>query len=57
MYVFHTLGVGCATVIYPDAAALLAAHILAQGSTSIWAQIKAKQLNAFVSLKKADKDL
>lgn len=48
-------GLGCATVRYPEAAALQAAQILALGNFNIWAKLRVKQLNNLISLKNADK--
>lgn len=50
-------GVGCGTVIYPEAAAQAAAHIFGLSNCAIWAKIRAKQLNNYIALKKADKSL
>ncbi|KAL1131547.1 hypothetical protein AAG570_011164, partial [Ranatra chinensis] len=47
-------GLGCATVLYPEAAALLAAQILALNDHVLWARLRVKALNNFVALKKAD---
>lgn len=48
-------GLGCATVLYPEAAALNAAQILGIGNVGIWAKLKVKQLNNLINLKNADK--
>ncbi|XP_063244638.1 bifunctional phosphoribosylaminoimidazole carboxylase/phosphoribosylaminoimidazole succinocarboxamide synthetase [Bacillus rossius redtenbacheri] len=48
-------GLGCTTVVFPEGAALAAAHILALHDHVIWAQLRVKKLNSFLSLKKADK--
>ncbi|EDW62456.1 bifunctional phosphoribosylaminoimidazole carboxylase/phosphoribosylaminoimidazole succinocarboxamide synthetase [Drosophila virilis] len=50
-------GLGCATVLYPEAAALHAATILGLSNFMIWSKLRVKQLNNFVTLKKADKEL
>ncbi|KAK7489843.1 hypothetical protein BaRGS_00018865 [Batillaria attramentaria] len=50
-------GLGCSTVISPDAAALNAAQILALTDHVIWGKLRAKQLNTWVDLKMADKKL
>lgn len=47
-------GLGCGTVIYPEAAALNAAQILGIGNYSIWSKIRAKQLMNMINLKKSD---
>lgn len=47
-------GLGCGTVIYPEAAALNAAQILGIGNYSIWAKLRVKQLSNIVSLKNSD---
>lgn len=48
-------GLGCPTVIYPEAAALNAAQILGIGNYIIWSKLRVKKLNNIVNLKKADK--
>lgn len=48
-------GLGCATVLYPEAAALNAAQILGLGNFLIWSKLRVKQLNNFASLIYADK--
>ncbi|KAK8745737.1 hypothetical protein OTU49_000353, partial [Cherax quadricarinatus] len=50
-------GMGCGTVMYPEAAAQSAASILALSDHVIWSKIRAKQLNLWILLKKADWDL
>ena len=51
------VGLGCSTVIYPEAAALQAAQILALNDHMIWSRLRAKQLNNYVGLKLADKKI
>lgn len=48
-------GLGCATVLYPEAAALNAAQILGLGNFLIWSKLRVKQLNNYASLIYADK--
>ncbi|XP_066998660.1 bifunctional phosphoribosylaminoimidazole carboxylase/phosphoribosylaminoimidazole succinocarboxamide synthetase isoform X2 [Anabrus simplex] len=48
-------GLGCTTVVYPEAAALAAAQIHALHDHIIWSRLRVKQLNNFISLKVADK--
>lgn len=48
-------GLGCATVMFPEAAALCAAQILALNDHVIWGNVRAKQLNTWIGLKEADK--
>jgi len=50
-------GLGCATVLYPEAAALHAAQMLALSNYMIWCKLRVKQLNNFVNLKMSDKTL
>jgi len=50
-------GLGCSTVMYPEAAALNAAQIHGLSNYVIWSKLRVKQLNNFVSLKTADKKL
>ncbi|KAE8744994.1 hypothetical protein FOCC_FOCC008407, partial [Frankliniella occidentalis] len=50
-------GLGCTTVVYPEAAALAAAQIHALHDIVIWSRLRVKQLNNFVSLKVADKKM
>lgn len=48
-------GLGCTTVMYPEAAGLAAAQILGLTDHVIWSRLRAKALNNYLSLKKADK--
>lgn len=50
-------GLGCPTVLYPEAAALHAAQILGLHNFMIWAKLRTKQLYNFITLKKADKEV
>ncbi|KAM8720790.1 hypothetical protein ACLKA7_006779 [Drosophila subpalustris] len=50
-------GLGCSTVMYPEGAALHAASILGLSNFMVWSKLRVKQLNNFVTLKKADKEL
>jgi len=50
-------GLGCPTVLYPEAAALHAAQILGLTNFIIWSKLRVKQLNNFILLKKADKEM
>lgn len=47
-------GLGCATVLNPEAAAISAAQILARNNVGIWGRLKAKQLNTLVGLLSAN---
>jgi len=47
-------GLGCSTVLGPEAAALAAAQILALGDHVTWAALKGKQLNTWLDLLHAD---
>lgn len=48
-------GLGCATVLYPEAAALNAAQILGLSNYIIWGKLRSKQIDNLITLKKADK--
>ncbi|XP_066532416.1 multifunctional protein ADE2 isoform X1 [Hoplias malabaricus] len=50
-------GLGCSTVLSPDAAAQHAAQILGLTDHVIWAKLRASMLNTWISLKQADKKL
>ncbi|KAI4485032.1 hypothetical protein M0802_012824 [Mischocyttarus mexicanus] len=50
-------GLGCTTVVYPESAAIAAAQIHSLHDHMVWSKLRAKQLNNFITLKKADKDL
>jgi phosphoribosylaminoimidazole carboxylase / phosphoribosylaminoimidazole-succinocarboxamide synthase len=50
-------GLGCATVIYPEAAALNAAQILGLSNYMIWSRLRVKMINNLIGLKKADQEL
>ena len=47
-------GLGCATVIRPEAAVLCAAQILALNDPILWAKLRARRCNVAVSLLQAD---
>lgn len=50
-------GLGCATVIYPDSAALMAAQIIGLQDYIVWARLRVKQLDMAAALRQADKKL
>lgn len=50
-------GLGCTTVMYPEAAGLAAAQILALTDHVIWSKLRARALNNYLSLKVSDKKL
>ncbi|CAG9109778.1 unnamed protein product [Plutella xylostella] len=50
-------GLGCATVIYPDSAALMAAQIIGLQDYLVWARLRVKQLEMATSLRHADQKL
>ncbi|KAG9331884.1 hypothetical protein JZ751_016622 [Albula glossodonta] len=50
-------GLGCSTVLSPDAAAQFAAQVLGLSDHLVWARLRASMLNTWVSLKQADKKL
>lgn len=48
-------GLGCGTVMYPEAAALNAAQILGIGDYIIWSKLRVRQVKNIIGLKYADK--
>jgi phosphoribosylaminoimidazole carboxylase/phosphoribosylaminoimidazole-succinocarboxamide synthase len=48
-------GLGCTTVLYPEAAALAAAQILGLTDHVIWARLRVKSVTNFATLQTADK--
>ncbi|XP_032885026.1 multifunctional protein ADE2 [Amblyraja radiata] len=50
-------GLGCSTVLFPEAAALFAAQIFGQFDHLVWAKLRANILSTWISLKQADKQL
>ncbi|XP_011689612.1 PREDICTED: multifunctional protein ADE2 [Wasmannia auropunctata] len=50
-------GLGCTTVVHPEAAALAAAQIHAMQNHLVWARLRARQLSSYISLKRADVEL
>lgn len=50
-------GLGCPTVLYPEAAALHAAQIFALTNYLIWSKLAVKQFNNIRNLKKADREV
>lgn len=47
-------GLGCGTVMYPEGAALNAAQTLSMFDHVIWSKLRARKLNTWVDLIKAD---
>lgn len=50
-------GLGCSTVVYPEAAALNAAQIVGLSNYVVWSKLRVKQLDNFVALLNADSTL
>lgn len=50
-------GLGCSTVMYPEAAALQAAQILGIGDFVVWSKLRVRILTNMIGLKMADKAL
>ncbi|XP_028259523.1 bifunctional phosphoribosylaminoimidazole carboxylase/phosphoribosylaminoimidazole succinocarboxamide synthetase isoform X2 [Parambassis ranga] len=50
-------GLGCSTVLSPEAAAQFAAQIFGLTNHLVWCKLRASMLNTWVSLKQADKKL
>ncbi|TRY57087.1 hypothetical protein DNTS_023973 [Danionella cerebrum] len=50
-------GLGCSTVLSPEAAAQFAAQILGLNDHLVWARLRASMLNTWISLKMADKKM
>uniref|UniRef100_A0A673VM74 PurE domain-containing protein n=1 Tax=Salmo trutta TaxID=8032 RepID=A0A673VM74_SALTR len=50
-------GLGCSTVLSPEAAAQFAAQIFGLSDHLVWSKLRASMLNTWVSLKQADKKL
>ncbi|KAK5614189.1 hypothetical protein CRENBAI_007847 [Crenichthys baileyi] len=50
-------GLGCSTVLSPDAAAQFAAQIIGLSNHLVWSKLRASMLNTWVSLKLADQKL
>lgn len=50
-------GLGCSTVISPEAAAQFAAQIMGLSNHLVWCKLRASMLNTWVSLKVADQKL
>lgn len=48
-------GLGCGTVLYPEAAALNAAQILGLADYIVWSKLRARQVQTLVGLKLADR--
>ena len=52
LFVFINEGLGCSTVIYPEAAAICAAQMLALNDPLIWARLRVRQCHIWADLKK-----
>lgn len=50
-------GLGCCTVLSPEAAAQCAAQVLGLSDHMVWAKLRANMLNTWISLKLADQKL
>ncbi|XP_049783716.1 bifunctional phosphoribosylaminoimidazole carboxylase/phosphoribosylaminoimidazole succinocarboxamide synthetase [Schistocerca cancellata] len=50
-------GLGCTTVVYPEAAALAAAQIHGLCDYVVWSRLRVKKLQNFINLKVADKKM
>lgn len=50
-------GLGCSTVVYPETAALNAAHIIGLSNYIVWSKLRSKQLSNFVQLTTADANI
>jgi len=50
-------GLGCSTVLYPEAAALNAAQMLGLTDHLIWSRLRVRALNLYLNLKAADKKI
>ncbi|XP_035270429.1 multifunctional protein ADE2 isoform X2 [Anguilla rostrata] len=50
-------GLGCSTVLSPDAAAQFAAQVLGLTDHLVWSKLRASMLNTWISLKHADQKL
>ncbi|XP_041704692.1 multifunctional protein ADE2 isoform X1 [Coregonus clupeaformis] len=50
-------GLGCSTVLSPEAAAQFAAQIFGLSDHMVWSKLRASMLNTWLSLKQADKKL
>lgn len=56
-FCFCPAGLGCSTVLSPEAAAQFAAQIFGLSDHLVWCKLRASMLNTWVSLKLADKKL
>lgn len=54
IFLISQSGLGCCTVIHPEAAAQHAASILALNDHFLWAKLRVKRLNIWKDLRKAD---
>lgn len=52
----HQTGLGCVTVVYPEAAALAAAQIIGLSDHTVWSRLRAQQVNTHNKLTLADKN-
>ena len=57
MYItsLFVLGLGCSTVLSPEAATLSVAQIIGLTNHTVWAKLRAQQLNQRISLEEADR--
>lgn len=57
LVVFLPAGLGCSTILSPEASAQFAAQIFGLTDHLVWCKLRASMLNTWVSLKLADKKL
>lgn len=50
-------GLGCSTVLYPETAAIASAQIVGLTNYFVWSRLRVKQLDNYVSLVNADKNV
>lgn len=50
-------GLGCSTVLYPEAAALCAAQMLGLTDHVIWSRLRVRALNNYLKIKASDKKI
>jgi len=53
----YHLGLGCSTVIHPEAAAICAAQILALNDDVVWARLRVHRCQIWIDLKRNEDTL
>ena len=57
VFLSEPIGIGCSTILSPEGSAQFAAQIFGLNNHLIWAKLRARILNTWISLKQTDKKI